>query len=302
VISDQIRNTTAESGIDVVGFTDASPFSDYMIDNSIRKDPKITMPEAKSIIVVGIYIGGMKLPVWDDQKYGRTSRLYLSGFFLDVIKPLEPIVQLLRREGYKAVTCDSSNEKGSILPLKLAAVRAGLGWQGKHTLLISKKYGSFLALGGILTDAVLDYCTAQVSNKCNRCTKCQTSCPMDALENPFKLYRDRCLSYLLQTDHYPDEARDKAQNRIGDCEICQDACPWNQKHIHQPLNTKLAEDFGNKIESIQGGFLLTELEKMTSHQYKENFGKFHTEIPFDLFSRNVKAAISNQHKYYLYQN
>ncbi len=87
----------------------------------------------------------MILPAWKNPRYGRTSRLYLSEFFFDVVKPLEPIAELLKKEGFQSVICDGSTNEGSILPLKLAAVRAGLGWQGKHSLLVSKKNGTFLA-------------------------------------------------------------------------------------------------------------------------------------------------------------
>ena len=70
--------------------------------------------------------------------------------------------------------CESSEAEGSILPLKLAAIRAGLGWQGKHSLLISKKYGTFLALGGIVTNAELDHNLHEERNRCLNCDKCQT--------------------------------------------------------------------------------------------------------------------------------
>ena len=77
------------------------------------------------------------------------------------MKPIGPIAAFLRDEGYRAIVCESSTSEGSILPLKLAAMRADLGWQGKHSLLISKKYGTFLALVGILTNAELEHNTEE---------------------------------------------------------------------------------------------------------------------------------------------
>ena len=120
-----------------------SEFTDYALSDSRRRDPKLSLPDAKTIVVAGIYIGGLTLPVWTDPRYGRTSRLYLSEFFLDVVKPLEPIVNLLKNEGHHALVCDGSASNGSILPLKLSAIRAGLGWQGKHSLLISQSTERF---------------------------------------------------------------------------------------------------------------------------------------------------------------
>ena len=136
ILSDNIKEIAESNGIDVLGFATASEFSGYALSHSIRRDPKLSLSDAETIIVAGIYIGGITLPAWSNPWYGRTSRLYLSGYFFDVIEPLEPIVSYLRDEGYKAIICNSSTSEGSIIPLKLAAIRAGLGWQGKHSLLV----------------------------------------------------------------------------------------------------------------------------------------------------------------------
>jgi len=99
-LSEKIRRIAKSSGIDVLGFADASAFSGYAVEQSIRRDPRLSLPDAESIIVAGIYIGGLTLPAWSNDWYGRTSRLYLSGYFSDVIKPLEPIANFLRKAGY----------------------------------------------------------------------------------------------------------------------------------------------------------------------------------------------------------
>ncbi len=296
MLSERIRKRAELSGIDIVGFTDASPFPDYSLHDSIRRDPGISLPEAQSIIVAGIYIGGLTLPKWENPQYGRTSRLYLSGFFLDIIKPLEPIARLLKDEGYTALICDSSTGRGSILPLKLAAVRAGFGWQGKNSLLLSKKYGSFLALGGIITDAVLEYNTEQEPNRCGNCNKCRQSYPLGALDDEYKLNREQCLSNILQEDTYPESAKQAAQNRIGDCEICQDVCPWNRKHRENPLQTKMTEKFNTMATLLQEKFFLPDLAKMTEQDYKTITDAYHTGIPFAVFHRNVLAAVDNMNK------
>jgi epoxyqueuosine reductase len=173
LLSEEIRGLAESIGIDALGFAEASEFRGYALSHSRRRNPKLSLPDAKTIIVAGIYIGGLTLPAWANPWYGRTSRLYLSGFFLDVVKPLEPIVAFLREKGYQAIVCESSTSEGSILPLKLAAIRAGLGWQGKHSLLVSKKYGTFLALGGIVTNADLEH---NKEEEPNRCGKCEQSC------------------------------------------------------------------------------------------------------------------------------
>ncbi len=296
LLSKKISSLSEASGIDAVGFAAATEFSGYVLRQHQRRDPKLTLPNAKSIIVAGIYIGGVTMPEWKDAWYGRTSRLYLSGFFLDVVKPLEPIAELLKKEGFQAEICDGSREGGSILPLKLAAVRAGLGWQGKHSLLISKKYGTFLALGGIITDASLEHNAIEETNRCRNCTQCQDACPFSALDRPYVLNKSRCMSYLLADEILPNEVQAVMENRIGDCEICQEACPWNTKHLEHPLVTKMSDYFQKKIRDWGDSFYLPNLCRLSENGYKDMLGQLNTDIPYSLFKRNVLIAMQRAQK------
>jgi epoxyqueuosine reductase len=296
LLSEKIRNLADSNGIDALGFAEAFEFTNYAIDHSRRQDPKRSLPDAKTIIVAGIYIGGVALPNWTNPWYARTSRLYLSGFFLDVVEPLETIVNCLKNEGYQAIVCDSSTDDGSILPLKLAAIRAGLGWQGKHSLLISKKYGTFLALGGIITNADLEHNTNEEPNRCHKCNKCQKACPMAALDEPYILNRSKCLSSFLQTDGLSEEAKAIMENRVGDCEMCQYACPWNKKHLDHPLTTNMTESFQQKIKDWEDFFYLPNLIELSKKEYTEKMGHLRTYIPYYIFHRNVMIAMEKAQK------
>jgi len=291
LLSENIRSLADSLGIDAVGFTEASEFTGYALNYHQRRDPKLTLPNAKSIIIAGIYIGGVTMPEWKNAWYGRTSRLYLSGFFLDVVKPLAPIADFLKNKGYQTKICDGSIERGSILPLKLAAIRAGLGWQGKHSLLISKKFGTFLALGGIITDADLEHNTIEESDRCRNCDKCQKACPLAALDQPYVLNVKKCMSYLLQNDKIPENLKIVMENRIGDCEICQDFCPWNRKHLKSPLATKMTTHFQKKIKDWGDSFYLPNLSRLSENGYKDMFGHLNTDIPYHLFRRIVLIAM-----------
>ena len=97
-LTQELTRLAQESGLDVIGFADASVFTGYRLGHSVRRDPKLSLTEAKTIIVAGIYIGGVTLPAWQDPWYGRTSRLYLSGYFLDMVAPLEPLAKLLNNK------------------------------------------------------------------------------------------------------------------------------------------------------------------------------------------------------------
>jgi len=101
------------------------------------------------------------------------------------------------------------------------------------------KYGTFLSLGGILTDADLEHSTTEEANMCHKCTECQNACPVEALQQPHVLDIQKCMSNLLAEEHLPGNVVAAMENRIGDCEICQEVCPWNKKHIDNPLTTKL---------------------------------------------------------------
>lgn len=100
LLSEKIMSLAESCGIDTIGFTEASEFTGYVLNHHQRRDPRITLQNARSIIVAGIYIGGVTMPEWKTPWYGRTSRLYLSGFFLDVVKPLVPIADFLQNNGY----------------------------------------------------------------------------------------------------------------------------------------------------------------------------------------------------------
>jgi epoxyqueuosine reductase len=287
---EKCRELADTIGIDTIGFAEAAAFRDYAWQTSRRRNPRLSMPDAKTIIVAGIYIGGLRLPVWQKPNYGRTSRLYLSGYFLDVVKPLRPMAALLKNEGYQAIVCDGSSKEGSILPLKLAAVRAGLGWQGKHSLLISKRFGTFLALGGIITNADIEPNTRVEPDRCRDCDKCQQACPLGALDQPHVLNMKRCMSYSLQSENLPEKVPAVMENRVADCEICQEACPWNARHIKKPLRTPLTIGFQKEMAAWKNFFYLPDLINLTESEYKNRLGHLNTDIPYQFFHRNVLIA------------
>ena len=111
------------------------------------------------------------------------------------------------------------------------AIKSGLGWMGKNTLLINKQLGSFFFIGEIIIGLNLEVDSPLNTEYCGTCTKCIDACPTDALMNPYKMDASRCISYLNieSKGEIPNDLKPKLNNWIFGCDICQDVCPWNSK-------------------------------------------------------------------------
>ncbi|MBN1416348.1 MAG: tRNA epoxyqueuosine(34) reductase QueG [Bacteroidales bacterium] len=116
---------------------------------------------------------------------------------------------------------------------KAWAVRAGTGWIGKNSNLVSPNKGSFLFIGTLLVDRLLHY-DKPIRNLCGDCQKCITACPTQAIVKPYVVDGSRCISYLTieNKGEIPTAFRRKFRNRVFGCDICQEVCPWNRKATH----------------------------------------------------------------------
>lgn len=112
------------------------------------------------------------------------------------------------------------------------AKKAGLGWIGKNSMLISPKHGSFVFIGHVIIDLELEYNTTEINDFCGDCSRCIRACPTGAIVTPKVIDSRKCISYLTieyRGEEIPGEFQDKFQNRVFGCDICQDVCPWNRK-------------------------------------------------------------------------
>ena len=194
-----------------------------------RAHPTAMWDGAKTAIVLGMNYGpeADPLPELEDRSAGYISVYARGDDYHEVIKGRLKILagQMAARLGQDVkVFVDTAP-----LMEKPLAQRAGLGWQGKHTNLLSRTHGNWLFLGVILTAAEIEADEPETEH-CGRCTACLDACPTNAFPAPFQIDARRCLSYLTieYAEPWPIEFRIAAGPRIYGCDDCLGACPWNK--------------------------------------------------------------------------
>jgi epoxyqueuosine reductase len=171
---------------------------------------------------------------------------------------------------------------------KPLAEAAGIGWQGKHTNLVSRDFGSWLFLGSVFTTLEIAPDEPE-SDHCGQCTRCLQSCPTDAFTAPYKIDARRCISYLTieHKGHIAREFREKIGNRIYGCDDCLAVCPWNKF-----ASTAREARFHARAELKQPR--LEDLAKLDDAEFRALFrGSPIKRIGRDRFVRNVLIAIGN---------
>ena len=247
-IRDAIRERGLATGFDAVGF--AAPALDdrtrdrlgaflaagyhadmaWMADKTDRRgDPRTLWPEAGTVIALGLSYApdGDPLAGLADPERGVISAYARNRDYHDLIKGRLKTVGQWIHHRYKAdvkVFVDTA----PVLEKPLAA-QAGLGWQGKHTVLVSRRHGSWLFLGEIYTTLVLPP-DDPGTDRCGRCTRCQDICPTGAFPRPCVLVSRRCSAYLTiePPGPIPGACRPAIGDRDSGCDDCIAVCPWNR--------------------------------------------------------------------------
>jgi len=253
-----------------------------------RRHPRAMWAEARSAIVLGMNYGPDRDPLKILERADRAAiSVYAQGDdYHDLIKSrLKALARWLqgRFGGELKVFVDTA-------PLleKPLAERAGLGWQGKHTNLVSREFGSWLFLGSILTtlDLAAD---GRDAGGCGSCQACLDICPTGAFPTPYQLDARRCISYLTieLKGPIPREFRPALGNRIYGCDDCLAVCPWN-KFAQVGREQKLAAREALTAPS------LAELSRLDDPAFRALFSKSPVKrIGRDRFLRNVLYAIGN---------
>jgi len=256
-----------------------------------RSNPKVLWSEVKSIILLGMNYGPEEDPaeILKLKDRGNISVYARGKDYHDVVKKkLKQVARDLHRT-YQAdvkVFVDTA----PVMEKPLAA-KSGLGWQGKHTNLVSREFGSWLFLGSIFTTLELGADLPETTH-CGSCRKCLDICPTNAFPAPNKLDARRCISYLTieYKGHIAREFRNPMGNRIYGCDDCLAVCPWNKyaKILSEPAYMPRPElsfpALGDLVELDDTAF---------RHVFS---GSPIKRIGRDYFIRNVLIAIGNSHE------
>jgi epoxyqueuosine reductase len=205
-----------------------------------RGNPRELWPQVRSVIMLGVNYGpdGDPLTILRSRDRGAISIYARGDDYHEIIKPrLKALARWLTVQagGDAKVFVDTA----AVMEKPLAA-SAGIGWQGKHTNLVSRRFGSWLFLGAIFTTLELPP-DAPESDHCGTCQACLDVCPTAAFPAPYRLDARRCISYLTieHKGQIPRELRSAIGNRIFGCDDCLAVCPWN-KFAQAGRESKLA--------------------------------------------------------------
>jgi epoxyqueuosine reductase len=198
-----------------------------------RSHPGAVLEGAQSIISVAYnYFVDLDHPT--DRDRGKISRYAWGYDYHDIVEEKLERLQGFILEAFPSARCRRYVDTGPVMD-KAWAVRAGIGWLGKHTNVITKGHGSWVFLGEIITDLILAP-DAPVGDFCGTCTACIEACPTKAIVQPYVVDSRRCISYLTieHKGEIAPEYRARLENWVYGCDVCQDVCPWNsfRKQTH----------------------------------------------------------------------
>jgi len=250
-----------------------------------RKEPGLIAPEARSVVVV---LDNYYTP--DEKRDLQPPRIakYARGedYHRVTMDRLAQLAQFLVAKGARLAR--SYTDAGPV-PERELAQRAGLGWIGKNTMLISSEAGSFFFIGSVFTDLSLDLDLPCELDRCGSCTRCLEACPTGALLEPRLLDATRCISYLT-IEHrgpIPDNLAEQFQGYAFGCDICNDVCPWNQRFA-EPTGIGAFEATRPPLDANPDYF-----EKMTEQEFQERYGSSPLErAGLEGMRRNYRAAFA----------
>ncbi len=255
-------------------------------DPETRVDPRRLFPNASSVVVVALnYYTPDEHS--GDSGAGKVSRYAWGDDYHEVVGlKLRALLGWIEEQVPQA----AGKVCVDIQPMmdKAWAVRAGLGWIGKHTNLITYEFGSWVFIGELLLNLELEYDTDQVEDHCGTCALCIDACPTSAITEPYVVDSNKCISYStieLRAPEIPKAFAENLEGWVYGCDICQDVCPWNR------FETTTTEDrFQPRAGSVN--MKLSEILDLTPQSYAERFrGSAMKRAKLAGLQRNARALL-----------
>ncbi len=260
--------------------------------NPRRQDITQVMAGVKSVICVALNYYTPHQHSQDSQ-VGKISRYGWGRDYHKVLtKKLKALATWLEAQG-KNIQGNNIQARYYVdtapISEKAFAQRAGIGWIGKHSNVITRDYGSWLFLGEVLTNLELEPDRPHTEH-CGTCTRCIDACPTEAIAQPFMVDANRCIAYHTienKAAEIPEAIAANLQNWVAGCDICQDVCPWNHRFAQETLEA----DFQPFVHNIDPK--LEDLVNMTEEMWDQHFtGSALRRIKRDRWKRNAKNIIN----------
>ncbi len=257
-------------------------------DPDMRTDPRKFFPSARSVVVVALnyYTPDQHS---NDPATGKISRYAWGDDYHDVVgSKLRALLSWIKEE----VPDAEGKVCVDIQPLmdKAWAARAGLGWIGKHTNLITQEYGSWVFLGELLLNIELAYDGETIDDHCGTCTLCLDACPTKAITEPYVVDSNKCISHAtieLRAPEIPENVSANLEGWLYGCDICQDVCPWN-RFEQSTIEDRFTPRWGNVNAS------LAELLELTDEVYSARFrNSAMKRAKLSGLKRNARALLEN---------
>lgn len=257
-------------------------------DPEMRSDPRKLFAAARSVVVVAMNYYTPHSHV-NDSATGKVSRYAWGDDYHDVVTDKLRSLFTWIQEQVPEVTGKVCVDIQPMMD-KAWAARAGLGWIGKHTNLITPEYGSWVFIGELLLSIDLDYETEFVADHCGSCTLCIEACPTDALSEPYVLDSNKCISYAtieLREPQLPHEMADKLDGWLYGCDICQDICPWNR--FEQTTHEQRFQPREGNVNTP-----IADITNMSHEDYVERFrGSAMKRAKLSGLQRNARALLKS---------
>jgi len=293
-------------GFEVVRFSSADPFPEYektvkdriqaglyptelmshekILENvETYADPSNSLSGAKSIISMAFCYFTDENPdlTRPGEPHGVLARVNQKNISHETHRRQDKFAELLRKKGVKVA-------KTSRVPYKMAAVRAGVGWQGKNSLIITEEFGSWVSLRSLVVNTEFEPDTPSAQN-CGTCQACQRACPTAAIQSPGVINGNKCLDYVTgKTGVIHRELRYGMENRLVSCDRCHEVCPHNQ-HV-KPVTKEIAY-FSPELNHSPA---LIPLLNISEEKFRRDFA-FHgfIDLRSEYLKRNVIIALGN---------